>query len=149
MRKLFRTNYFDVVFNLFTSFGYFEKREDDLRVFDSVKKSLKPNGLFVFDFLNADYVKNSMIPNDTKIMDGITFHISKIIENNTVIKNIDFEDNSETFHFEERVKLFDKTYFESLANDCNLQIINTFGNYRLEEFNQNTSPRLIVVLQKK
>ena len=90
-----------------------------------------------------------MIATDTKIMDGITFHISKIIENNTVIKNIDFEDNSDTFHFEERVKLFDKTYFESLANDCNLQIINTFGNYQLEEFNQNTSPRLIVVLQKK
>lgn len=27
MRKLFRTNYFDVVFNLFTSFGYFEKEK--------------------------------------------------------------------------------------------------------------------------
>jgi len=149
MRKLFRTNYFDVVFNLFTSFGYFEKREDDLRVFDSVQKSLKQNGIFVFDFLNADYVKNSMIPNDTKIMDGITFQISKIIESNMVIKNIDFKDNSETYHFEERVKLFDKTYFESLAEDCNLQIVNTFGNYQLEEFNQNTSPRLILVLQKK
>ncbi len=149
MRKLFRTNYFDVVFNLFTSFGYFERRQDDLNVFSSIAKSLKPNGLFVFDFLNADYVRSSMVSADTKIMEGITFHISKIIENNTIIKNIDFEDSTKKFHFEERVKLFEKTYFESLANDCNLQIINTFGNYQLEEFNQKSSPRLILVLQKK
>ena len=149
MRKLFRANYFDVVFNLFTSFGYFESRQDDLNVFSSIAKSLKSNGLFVFDFLNADYVKNSMIENDSKTVEGITFHISKIIENNTIIKNIDFEDNSEKFHFEERVKLFEKQYFEGLAKDCNLEIINSFGNYQLEKFEVNSSPRLILVLQKK
>lgn len=148
MRKLFRTNYFDVVFNLFTSFGYFENRNDDLNVFSSIAKSLKPNGVFVFDFLNADCVKNSMIENDTKIMDGITFHISKKIENNTIIKSIDFKDEGNNFHFEERVKLFDKSYFEGLAKDCNLQITNTFGNYHLEAFDANTSPRLILILKK-
>jgi len=149
MRHLFRTNYFDVVFNLFTSFGYFEKREDDLHVFDSVQKALKPNGLFVFDYLNSEYVKGIIIENDTKTIDGITFQISKKIENNTIIKSIDFTDNGESFHFEERVKLFDKTYFEDLAKDCNLTILNTFGNYQLQEFDEKTSPRLILVLQKK
>lgn len=149
MRKLFKTNYFDTVFNLFTSFGYFDRREDDLHVFDSVQKSLVPNGLFVFDYLNADYVKNILIGNENKTMDGITFNVSKKIENNTVIKNIDFTDKGQVFHFEERVKLFDKTYFESLAKECSLRLIHTFGNYQLEEFNENTSPRLILVLQKK
>lgn len=148
MRKLFRTNYFDVVFNLFTSFGYFENRNDDLNVFSSIAKSLKPNGVFVFDFLNADCVKNSMIENDTKIMDGITFHISKKIENNTIIKSIDFNDEGHDFHFEERVKLFDRAYFEGLAKDCNLEIVETFGNYQLEEFDVNSSPRLILILKK-
>ena len=149
MRHLFRTNYFDVVFNLFTSFGYFEKKEDDLHVFDSVQKSLKPNGLFVFDYLNAEFVKNILTEKDIKTIDGITFNISKTIENNTVIKNIDFTDKGQNFHFEERVKLFDKNYFESLAEDCNLSILHTFGNYQLEEFKAESSPRLILVLQKK
>ncbi|MFN8115473.1 MAG: class I SAM-dependent methyltransferase [Bacteroidia bacterium] len=149
MRKLFRTNYFDVVFNVFTSFGYFEKREDDLHVFDSVQKSLKSKGLFVFDYLNAECVKNNIVACDSKIVDGITFNISKKIENNTVIKNIDFIDNGHDFHFEERVKLFDKSYFEKLAQESNLDILNTFGNYQLQEFDVNKSPRLILVLQKK
>ncbi|MES2761288.1 MAG: class I SAM-dependent methyltransferase [Bacteroidota bacterium] len=149
MRKLFRTNYFDIVFNLFTSFGYFEKREDDLHVFDSVQKSLKPGGLFVFDYLNAEYVKGIIKEKDTVVMDGITFNISKKIENNTIIKSIDFIDKGQDFHFEERVKLFDKAYFESLAADCNLSVVHTFGNYHLESFDQSTSPRLILVLQKQ
>ncbi len=149
MRKLFRTNYFEVVFNLFTSFGYFEKREDDLHVFDSVQKALKLNGLFVFDYLNSEYVKSMIVERDSKTIDGITFNISKKIENNTIIKSIDFTDKGESFHFEERVKLFDKTYFEDLAKECNLTILNTFGNYQLQEFDVNISPRLILVLQKK
>ncbi|MCD6018644.1 MAG: methyltransferase [Bacteroidetes bacterium] len=149
MRKLFRTNYFDAVFNLFTSFGYFERREDDLHVFDAVQKSLMPNGLFVFDYLNAEYVKSILTCHDEKTIDGITFNISKKIENNTVIKTIDFTDKGESFHYEERVKLFDKSYFESLAKECNLTLLHTFGNYQLQEFNNKTSPRLILVLQKK
>lgn len=149
MRKLFRTNYFDAVFNLFTSFGYFEKQQDDLHVFDSVQKSLVQNGLFVFDYLNADYVKNVLIDHEEKIIDGITFKISKIIENNTVIKNIDFTDKGQVFHYEERVKLFDNSYFGNLAKESNLTVINTFGNYQLQEFNEKTSSRLILVLQKK
>ena len=149
MRKLFRTNYFEVVFNLITSFGYFERREDDLHVFDSVQKALKSNGLFVFDYLNSEYVKSMIVERDSKTIDGITFNISKKIENNTIIKSIDFTDKGELFHFEERVKLFDKTYFEGLAKECNLTILNTFGNYQLQEFDVNISPRLILVLQKK
>ena len=149
MRKLFRTNYFDAVFNVFTSFGYFEKREDDLHVFDAVQKGLKSNGLFVFDYLNSEYVKGIIKDTDTITIDGITFNIKKRIEGITVIKNISFTDKGQEFNFEERVKLFDKSYFENLARECNLTILNTFGNYQLQEFEVNTSPRLILVLQKK
>lgn len=149
MRKLFRTNYFDAVFNLFTSFGYFEKRHDDVNVFSAVEKSLKQHGKFVFDFLNASCVKANLIPVHEVTLDGITFHISKTIENNTVIKNINFTDKGKDYHFEERVKLYDKEYIEGLAKECNLDVLKVFGNYHLENFDINSSPRLILVLQKK
>ena len=149
MRNLFRTNYFDSVFNVFTSFGYFDKQTDDINVFKSVEKALKPNGYFVFDFLNETFVKKHLIETEIKTIDGITFHLSKKNENNTVVKSIDFTDNNEDFHFEERVKLFNKTYFEELAEASNLKIIHSFGDYNLNEFDLETSPRLILVLQKK
>jgi hypothetical protein len=82
-------------------------------------------------------------------MEGITFSITKRIEHNTIIKGIDFTDKGERFHYEERVKLFDRAYFESLAKDCRLKILNTFGNYQLQDFDPETSPRLILVMQKQ
>jgi SAM-dependent methyltransferase len=148
MRDTFRINYFDAVFNLFTSFGYFDKKEDDEKVFLSVQKGLKKDGIFVFDYLNSEFVKSTLKTNDVINLDGIEFHITKKIENNTVIKNIDFTDNGKTYRFEERVKLFDKNYFENLARKTGLQIIHTFGNYKLEEFEAKKSPRLIIVLKK-
>lgn len=149
MRNLFRTNYFDVVFNLFTSFGYFDKQSDDAKVFNSVYKSLKPNGLFVFDFLNGQYVKNNLVAHSTQTIDDICFKITKEITNNTVVKSIDFTDNDTVYHFEERVKLFDLSYFETLAKEAGFSIKHQFGNYHLEAFNLQTSPRLILVLQKQ
>ncbi len=149
MRKLYCTNNFDYVFNLFTSFGYFESQNDDLNVFKSVQKSLNPNGIFVFDFLNATYIKNIMVPYEEKIIDGVKFCLSKKIEENTIIKTINFTDNNIQHNYQERVKLFDKSYFEQLAKQANLKIINTFGNYNLDNFEQETSPRLILILQKQ
>ncbi len=149
MRELFKTNFFDVVFNIFTSFGYFNTKQDDVSVFNSVQQALKSNGYFVFDYLNSNYIKQTLVDKDIKVIDGIEFLISKKIENNTIIKSIDFEDKGQVFHFEEHVKLFDKSYFENLAKECNLTLLNTFGNYQLKEFDIHTSPRLILVLQKK
>lgn len=149
MRNLFRINYFDIVFNLFTSFGYFDKRIDDIHVFNSIFKSLKPKGLFVFDFLNAQYVKNNFVSKMDYAIDGINFNVTKVIENQTVVKSIDFTDKNKAYHFEERVKLFDKTYFEDLASECGFTILHTFGNYKLDSFELQTSPRLILVLQKQ
>ena len=42
----------NAVFNLFTSFGYFDDDEDDRKVFSSVKNVLQNDGIFVLDFLN-------------------------------------------------------------------------------------------------
>jgi SAM-dependent methyltransferase len=47
----------DAVFNLFTSFGYFDNEKDDKKVFQSVYDALKPGGFFVLDYLNEEFVR--------------------------------------------------------------------------------------------
>ena len=51
----------DAVFNLFTSFGYFEKEEDDKKIFQSISNILDDGGFFVLDFLNAKWVENTLL----------------------------------------------------------------------------------------
>ena len=45
----FKENTFDAVFNLFTSFGYFENEEDNLRTIKAIKQNLTSKGLAVID----------------------------------------------------------------------------------------------------
>lgn len=52
MRELDFDPEFDVVINLFTSFGYFQEHADNERVLHAVARSLKRGGLFLIDTIN-------------------------------------------------------------------------------------------------
>ena len=55
MRVLpFADESFDLVVNLFTSFGYFEDDHEHARVLARVRDAMKPGGTFVIDFLNRE-----------------------------------------------------------------------------------------------
>lgn len=49
MRKFFRKGYFNLVLSLYSSFGYFENRNDDLKVLNNIYLSLKKGGFVVLD----------------------------------------------------------------------------------------------------
>lgn len=133
----------DAVFNLFTSFGYFDNAEDDKKVFISVKNVLKNGGIFILDFLNEKFVKNTLIPETNINKGGIDFEIKKKIEDNYVIKDIYFEDKGKNFHYFEKVKLSTLEQIQDLAKSCGFEVIKIWGNYNLENFDRETSPRCI------
>lgn len=139
----------DAVFNLFTSFGYFESDAEDQSVFHSVNHILKDNGYFVLDFLNEKWVKNTLVQEDTVEKEGILFHIKKRIENKHVIKDIYFEEKGKDFHFYEKVKLNTLADIENYAVNSGFERVKVYGNYRLEKFDLETSPRCINVFRKR
>ena len=100
MRKLFWTNYFDYAFNLFTSFGYFDTELDEKNAMLSATKALKNNGTLVIDFLNKHKVIADLIPFEIKNINQIDYHISKTIQNNQVIKTIQYQKRSYSCYFE-------------------------------------------------
>ena len=148
MREPFRINYFDAVFNLFTSIGYFENFNDNFSVFKNVAKALKPNGVFVVDFLNSENISNSIKTSYQEKREDIIFKIEKKIENNSIIKHIEFSDGDKDFYFEESVSLLKKEDFENFAISAGLKIVNMFGNYKLDPFEPKTSERLIILFKK-
>ena len=76
MRKPFTEKY-DAIFNLFTSFGYFENDNDDVLVLKNIKNGLKKNGFVVLDFLNVFHVKNNLVTEEIKTVDGIKFNLQR------------------------------------------------------------------------
>ncbi|MFM7913109.1 MAG: class I SAM-dependent methyltransferase, partial [Bacteroidota bacterium] len=47
---------FDAVVNLFTSFGYFDDKNQDLKVLGNANRHLKEDGFLVLDFFNKEFV---------------------------------------------------------------------------------------------
>lgn len=148
MREPFDENTYDYVFNLFTSFGYFNDEKDNQLVLDAVAKNLKSNGCFVLDFLNSVKVVKELLPYQEKEIEGIQFKISKSFKDNVIHKKIDFSDHGREYSFTEQVTAFSRKELEILFNNSSLEILNTFGNYNLEDFDRETSDRLIIIAHK-
>ncbi|MGA9213642.1 class I SAM-dependent methyltransferase [Kaistella sp.] len=139
----------DAVFNLFTSFGYFENEEDDKKVFRSISNILNNNGYFVLDFLNAKWVENNLVPEDISTKGGIDFHIKKRIENGNIIKDISFTDQGQQYDYFEKVKLHTLEEIKNYAEEFGFERVKIFGNYQLNDFDLENSPRCINIFRKK
>jgi len=145
MRDSFSEKY-DAIFNLFTSFGYFEDDAEDIQVLKNIKNGITKKGLAVIDFLNVATAKDNLITNEVKSVDGIDFHIHRKIENGFIIKEISFEDNGKKHSYVERVKYLDLEKFTLYLKEAGLKIDHIFGDYNLSSFNKSSSNRLIFVV---
>ncbi|MDF2438286.1 MAG: Methyltransferase type 11 [Bacteroidota bacterium] len=148
MRRLFRTNYFDFILNLFTSFGYFEHDRDEAATIDAIAKGLKPEGVFVIDFFNAEKVKVNLKESEELVRDDIHFQIRKKLEDGYILKQIDFTDKGKKFHFEERVKALTLSDFQKYFDLCGLKTVHLWGGYDLSPFDIDKSDRLIIAAKK-
>ena len=138
---------YDAVFNLFTSFGYFESEGQDLQTLHAIREELKPGGVGVIDFMNAERVRDELVPSETKEIDGIVFHISKRFEDGHIIKDIHFEDKQRSFNFSERVKSLTLGDFERYFTTAGLRLTHTFGTYELNAYDHESSDRLIMIFE--
>ncbi len=136
---------FDTVFNLFTSFGYFDCDEDNLNTIKAIKANLKPNGIGVIDFMNIDVVKNSLKQGDIKTVNGIDFYLKRSVKNGYIVKDIAFNFKGQDFNFYERVKAFSLNDFKTMFEQAELTLLDVFGDYQLNTFNKQNSERLIMI----
>lgn len=148
MRLAFPEAEFDIVFNLFTSFGYFQNIEENIQVLQNIHQSLNQDGLLIIDFMNAIKVKNNLIESETIIKNNCEFHINRKIDNGKIIKTILVKDGNRTLQFEESVQAFSLNQFTDLFFKSNFLLEHVFGDYNLSNFAENSSPRLIMVCRK-
>ncbi len=138
---------YDAIFNLFTSFGYFENDADNLTTLKAIKHSLTEYGFACIDFMNVDYVIDNLVPEEVKKVENIDFHIKRYVKDNHIFKEIDFEDNGEQFHFTEKVQALRLTDFEKMMEEADIYLLDIFGNYKLQPFYKNQSERLIMIFK--
>jgi SAM-dependent methyltransferase len=74
MRDFVRPETFDLALSLYTSFGYFDEKEDDQRVLQNVVASLRPGGVFLIDVVGKEILARIFQPTTSQSLpDGATF----------------------------------------------------------------------------
>ena len=147
MEMIDDTNHkYDVIFNLFTSFGYVN-HDYNLKTIKNIERQLKDDGTVIVDFMNTLFVKKNLVIEETKVIDDLSFKIKRKSDGKHIYKEIKFQDKKDYF-FQEKVMDLSRKDFENYLIRYNLKIIKTFGDYNLNEFDIENSERLIMVIKK-
>ena len=149
MRNFKMSNSYGYIFNLFTSFGYFDDLSDNVKVLENCNHHLKKNGLLIIDFLNANKIKKT-IKNiqEIKKINNIIFEIDKYILNNYIFKKIKIIDGDSVLNFVEKVQLFELDDFIKMLEKTGFTEISAFGDYKMNPYHSNSN-RLILCAKKR
>ena len=91
-------------------------------------------------------IKN-LVPKESKQLEGITFNLKRSYDGTNIRKDIYLKDHNKNYHFQERVSAFNLHDIKIMAALADLKIVNTFGDYNLNSFEEKTSDRLILVMR--
>jgi cyclopropane fatty-acyl-phospholipid synthase-like methyltransferase len=139
---------FKYVFNLFTSFGYFDEEAENVSVLKSFRESLEYDGILVLDYLNTHVTTRDLVPGEEKEIEGINFIIKRFVEDGVIVKEISFTDKGHDYYFQERVRAYEPEDFARLFHLAGLSLISVYGDYRLNPYLPEKSDRMIFVLKK-
>ncbi len=151
MRKLPFEARFDAVVNVFTSFGYFEKERDDLKVLKGVCKALKKNGLFLLDLTNREHLirgfqRRTWRPDKDFIMledNFLDLFTSRWESTRTLIS-----ENGKRAEHSFSLRLFSLAEMLNLLNRAGFVLESVYGGFDFMEYSLD-SPRMILVSRKK
>ena len=151
MRKPFGKNNFDQVFSFFTSFGYFNSREENNKVIKNMATALKQDGILLIDYLNVCYAEDHLVAVEEKEIDGVWYHINRWTDERFIYKRIAIQDRQQfaSIAYTEQVAKFGLEDFREFFEQNGLEMMTVYGDYALNEFDKQTSKRMIMSARKK
>lgn len=89
MRQFRRENAFDLVLNLFTSFGYFEDGAEDRMVLEHVLASLRPGGTFMMQLMSRERLAKIFLETSSEAFPDGTLLVQRrwVVKDWTAIAN--------------------------------------------------------------
>jgi SAM-dependent methyltransferase len=150
MRRVLCARCFDYVFNFFTSFGFFNTNAEHRNAIHTMAMALKKDGILVMDYLNAVATASTLVPSEEKSVEGTRYVIKRWMNERYFFKKITIHDKelAEPLSFTEQVARFTKNDLIQMLEAEGLEVIEVFGNYQLEKFEEASSSRLLLVAKQ-
>jgi 2-polyprenyl-3-methyl-5-hydroxy-6-metoxy-1,4-benzoquinol methylase len=139
---------FELVINLFTSIGYFENDEENYAVISKAYTLLKKGGFFVLDYFNKNFLLKHLIPTTVFSENGTKISQNRSIEGTRIVKKISIVRNDSTEEFYESVRLYSHEEILTYIEKAGFTILKQYGDYFGNDYESETSQRLIIFAMK-
>lgn len=150
MRYIPFNDTFNIIINMFTSFGYLEDDEENEKVLNQVYKALKPSGKFFIDTINRDWlIRNYRETDWEKVINGIELSKRKFdyLTGYNYDEKTYITKNGQRKKYEMRVRSYTLSEFISMLKKNKLKFVRVYGGYDGSEFTYNS--RKMIVIAKK
>ena len=150
MRTFNRPQAFDGAINLFTSFGYFEDPEDDLRVLNHLRVSLRPGARLVMEMAGKEVLARIYTPKDwMEYPDGTVFLAERdVLPGWSMARNrwITIRPDGERIEFNFAHRIYSGAELESLVTRAGLKPLSSCGGLDGRPYDRDAT-RLVMVAQ--
>ena len=151
MRRLAFRAEFDAAFNFFTSFGYFPKASDDLRVLRGVLRALRPGAPFLIDLLDGEWTRENFQARDWSPLPGGGVRLEerrlegkgRLLRNRWTNLRRGFPPRTEEFV----LRLYDRPTLSALLRSAGFRSIRAVPPGKIAEY--GLSPARLVLLARK
>lgn len=150
MRGFARPESFDLAISLFTSFGYFDDRREDVQVLRNVYQSLREGGALVMEMAGKECLASIFAPTGSeKLPDGrILVERRQVVKDWSRIRNewtVIEDGTATTFEFE--VSVYSGQELKDRLYEAGFSEVALFGGYDRSEYGPNAR-RLVAVARK-
>ncbi|MBK9973441.1 MAG: class I SAM-dependent methyltransferase [Planctomycetes bacterium] len=141
---------FDWACSCFTSFGYFESDQQDLRMFRAAARVLVIGGCMVLDHINPAVTLRELKAETIEARDGMTILQRRRHDPaaGLIIKDIEVTKGGDVQRWSERVRYYQPAALQNLLQQAGLRVLKRCGELDGRPFDDQHSPRQVILAHR-